>query len=252
MTIGRVSSLVDHHGVRGCRLSPRRLLAVPFSDLPSKRIPSSCYASLAGRPGEDDEELTFALLEEGDLDEVSTLLTANLGLATIILPENLSDLERRIFGPPTRVWNFLAQSAYIFEAKLGLRLRCGRRLIEARLDDNQEMECVNGLCPKRESLVVVVRGSSSGKIVAAAELSSQPPDGQLPTNFPELYVRPRGQAFLPYLCNVAVDKGVRRRGIARRLVFLCEQISRYGRPPTSSTPSFVLPCSRLHGWVAPQ
>lgn len=67
-------------------------------------------------------------------------------------------------------------------------------------------------------------------MVGAAELALQPCDGQLPTNFPNLPFTAAATAagkvkVFPYLCNVAVAPSARRRGVAKRLVEICEEIA---------------------------
>lgn len=70
----------------------------------------------------------------------------------------------------------------------------------------------------------------TGAVVGAAELALQPCDGQLPTNLPNLPFTAAAMAaanveVFPYLCNLAVDPAARRRGVAKRLVQICEEIA---------------------------
>jgi len=86
-------------------------------------------------------------------------------------------------------------------------------------------------------------GGEGGKedfvLVGAAELAMQPPDGVLPSNFPQLFEglglvdsrRSQEEIELPplccpYICNVAVSPGWRRRGVGTRLVELCEAFAK--------------------------
>ena len=66
--------------------------------------------------------------------------------------------------------------------------------------------------------------------MGAAEVALQPCDGQLPTNFPNLPFTSAATAagkvkVFPYLCNVAVAPAARRRGVAKRLLEICEEIA---------------------------
>jgi ribosomal protein S18 acetylase RimI-like enzyme len=69
----------------------------------------------------------------------------------------------------------------------------------------------------------------TGAVVGAAELALQPCDGELPTNFNLPFTAAATAAgsveCFPYLCNLAVAPAARRRGVAKRLVRICEEIA---------------------------
>ena len=68
--------------------------------------------------------------------------------------------------------------------------------------------------------------AANGDVVGSAELALQPCDGQLPSNFPSLLGAGAAPIELfPYLCNVAVTPAARRRGVAQRLVEICEEVA---------------------------
>jgi ribosomal protein S18 acetylase RimI-like enzyme len=116
----------------------------------------------------------------------------------------------------------------------------------------------------RQSALLVLVDAYTGRIAAGAELALEPLDGSLPSNFRGLLQLGRGDGFgaesggyafiglgdggwgggsargddggggglsaaggfQPYLCNVAVAPGARRRGLGRRLVALAEHVAR--------------------------
>lgn len=79
---------------------------------------------------------------------------------------------------------------------------------------------------ERSSLVLAVTPDvGAPAIVAMAELSMQPRNGQVPGNFRPL-VFPGNEPMVPYICNLAVDANHRHRGLARSVMAVCEEITR--------------------------
>lgn len=79
---------------------------------------------------------------------------------------------------------------------------------------------------ERSSLVLAVTPDfGAPEIVAMAELSMQPRNGQVPGNF-RPHVFPGNEPMVPYICNLAVDADHRHRGLARSVMAVCEEITR--------------------------
>ncbi|KAG8464595.1 hypothetical protein KFE25_009963 [Diacronema lutheri] len=96
-----------------------------------------------------------------------------------------------------------------------LRTRMGTRLQAGGIQHNERSSLVLGVVPDAPG--------GAGPLIAVAELSMQPRNGQVPGNFrPPCYGGT--EPMVPYICNLAVDHGHRKRGIARELMLACEVI----------------------------
>jgi ribosomal protein S18 acetylase RimI-like enzyme len=97
----------------------------------------------------------------------------------------------------------------------GLAARMGSRLERGGIQ-----------CHERDSLVLgVVPADGCEQIVAIAELSMQPRNGQVPSTFrPTVF--PGNEPMVPYLCNLAVDLDHRNQGLARSIMGVCEEVTR--------------------------
>ncbi|KAJ1626974.1 hypothetical protein T492DRAFT_1028772 [Pavlovales sp. CCMP2436] len=94
-----------------------------------------------------------------------------------------------------------------------LRARMGTRFETGGIEPNE-----------RSSLVLGVASESTHHLIAVAELSMQPRNGQVPGNFRPTYF-PGDEPMVPYMCNIAVDSEHRHRGIARAMMDVSHEIA---------------------------
>lgn len=123
----------------------------------------------------------------------------------ILAGADLGELERRLVALPLGLANNYFDLMARLEVSLGLQSRLVQDKAALRVGGDDA------------SVILVASEAAGGRIVGAAELRLVPADGRLPGNFKRL--GPAAAADLqPYICNVSVTEGARRRGIARALI----------------------------------
>lgn len=173
----------------------------------------SCRNRLFDEPI-DCEGAVPAQLHLGEVEAFSDLLVDCLGFVGEVKVLTHGFYLREV----VKLWNLICRWSFVAEVGAELRIRAGARL--PYTPNQPPSVALRG----RESIIIVLIDPVTGVLCGGAELCLEPRSNYLPSI--RLVSAECDESTLsPYIYNVGVAPWARRRGLARRLIRLCESIS---------------------------
>jgi len=203
-------------------IEPRRLTSAGKRSSPSSLnlytdVDFDVYSSDKGGYS-GDSQWNFGLLERRDMDDAVRLSMESFFRPRLTVSdaaeESMSPTERSLLRGVIGTFTTFEQYDARFSNFIGYTSRAGSRL---------DHPC---LTPSADSVILAAVDRASGDLAGMVEISLEPANGRLgpPVKSPF-----RGQpesTYEPYLCNLCVAQSKRRRGLAKRLCWLCEDVVR--------------------------
>jgi len=198
----------------------RLVLNTLMPPTPSARCaPPCCLRSDVSSPLPLPEQLRVGTVESADLGPCTDVLVECFYKDALTLAaEEFTEEEMEQLRPALSAVNgYLAFISRVILSET-TRQRVGKRLKAGG----------TGLEPRGSALMLAAQDVSSRKIVAIAELSTQPRDGKVPGDLrlPRLPGQPARDLETAYVSNLCVTASWRKRGVARAMLRICEDAAR--------------------------